>query len=247
MSKAELPTITTGTSEEYQEKTAWIVSHAMVPNAMWALFFKDGTNGIGLDAPEEQTLRVYYSIVKEHLAPGIVSGAFITEAGDFAACAVWWPPGSHARPKELNNEVQGQEEPSLLAAFEREGDQIKRELVWSKYGQDYWHLGLLARDPRKPVVAGAVRAVLQPVVDQAAAERKPIWLVTTSEHARDIYQHYGWQVVRVVTIRGHLQWCMMLYPPAEVRDSEGIHREKRKRVGWAAWAGRPSMHGTLKT
>lgn len=218
MSKQDLPKMTVGTSEEYNEKTASIVSHAMLPSAMWTLFFKDGTNGIGVDASEEQTLRVYHSIAKEFLAPGATLGAFIAEAGDFAACASWWPPGSHTPPKDLNNELEGldrpPEETSLMAGFEREVDKIHHELVWSRYGQDYWHLGLLARDPRKPVVPGAVRAVLEPFINQAAAERKPIWLVTTSEHARDIYLHFGWQVVRVVTVEGHVQWCMMMYPPS---------------------------------
>ncbi|KEF60187.1 uncharacterized protein A1O9_05037 [Exophiala aquamarina CBS 119918] len=222
MPKGDLPKVTIGASEEYNEKTASIVSHAMLPSAMWALFFKDGPDGIGLDAPDEETLPVYNSVVKQFLAPGAALGAFVTEAGDFAACASWWPPGSHTPPDDLNhNEAdehehdQPSEETSLMAAFGREVGKIHRELIWSRYGQHYWHLGLLARDPRRPAVPGAVRAVLQPVIDQAAAERQPIWLVTTSEHARDVYLHFGWQVVRVVTVRGHVQWCMILHAPAE--------------------------------
>ncbi|KIX05474.1 uncharacterized protein Z518_06346 [Rhinocladiella mackenziei CBS 650.93] len=215
ISKRDLPKMTVGTSEEYNEKTASVLSHAMLPNVIWSLFSKEGIDGIGFDASDEKRLQAYHSIVKQFLVPGAESGAFIAEAGDFSACASWWPPGSHQPPKDLEDfdelERQGK---TLWAAFGREIEKIKIEQIWSRYGQEFWHLGLLGRDPRKPAVAGAVRAVLQPFIDQAAAEGKPIWLVTTNEHARDIYLHFGWQVVRMVTYHGHSQWCMILYPPS---------------------------------
>ena len=211
-----LPKMTVGTSEEYIEKTASVVSHAMLPSVIWALFFGRGTGGTGSDAwSDEERLQTYHSIVKQFLLPRAGSGAFIAEAGDFSACASWWPPGSHQPPKDVKD-LDGLErqEGTLLVAFEREIQKVKTELISSRYGQEFWHLALLGRDPRKkPALRGAVRAVLQPFIDQAAAEGKPIWLTTTSEHARDIYLHFGWQVVRTVTVEGHHQWCMILYPP----------------------------------
>ena len=217
ISKQDVPKMTIGTSDEYIEKTASLVSHAMLPNVIWRLFFsREETDGMSSAVSQGNRLQVYHSVVKQFLLSGIVSGAFIAEAGDFSACASWWPPGSHQPPKDVRglveNERQGE---TLSAAFEREIENVKANQIWSRCGQDFWHLGLLARDPRNTAVAGAVRAVLLPFINKAAVESRPIWLATTSEHARDIYLHYGWQVVAQVTIQGHTQWCMIRYPPSQ--------------------------------
>jgi hypothetical protein len=225
-----LPKMTVGTSEGYIEKMASVVSHAMLPSVIWALFFGSGTVGTNSDAwSDEERLQAYHSTVKQFLLPRAGTGAFIAEAGDFSACASWWPPGSHQQPKDLppqedlhesleQQRQEGKGPSKLLAAFEREIQKVKTELIWSRYGQEFWHLALLARDPRKkPALRGAVRAVLQPFIHQAAAEGKSIWLTTTSEHARDIYLHFGWQVVRTVTVEGHNQWCMILFPPSQAK------------------------------
>lgn len=219
MSRPDVPKMTVGTSEEYFERTAVVLSHAMLPNVLWRLFFPADTDSIGADGSSEKVLQTYHSIVKEYLLPGTASGAFIAEASDSAACAAWWPPGSHQPPKQRKNDDQAERErTSLMATFEQEIEKVKTELIWSRYGQEYWLLGLLARDPRKKAVPGVVTAVLQPFIDQAAAGGQPIWLSTTSEHARDIYLHFGWQMVRVVTLQGHSQWCMILYPPSQEKE-----------------------------
>lgn len=215
ISRQDLPKITVSTSEEYIEKACSVMSRAMLPNELWSHFFlKEGIYGMSIGVSEEKVLQSYHSLVKQFLTPGARSGAFIAEAGDFSACASWWPPGSHEPPKDLEHfdELERQGKP-LRAAFGREIEKIRIEQIWSSYGQEYWDLVLLARDPTKPVLIGAVTAVLQPFIDQAAAGGKPIWLVTSNEHARDIYQHFGWQVVKTVTFQGHNQWCMILYPP----------------------------------
>lgn len=216
-SKRELPKLTTGTSEEYIDNMSWALAYAMLPNPVWRLIMMpEDTNEKGGDVPEEKLLAAYHAGVKDFLTPGIKSGAFIAEAGDFAAYAAWWPPGAHEEPKTSSDPIDASQlnGKAARAALERKVDQIKIELIWSKYGQEFWSLGLLGRDPRKPAVPGAVRAVLQPTIEQAAADGKPIWLATTSAHARDIYMHLGWQLVRTVEVGGHCEWCMILYPPS---------------------------------
>lgn len=217
ISRQDLPRITVSTSEEYIERAASVLSHAMLSNELWSHFFlREGIDGTSIDASREKVLQVYHSLVKQFLIPGAQSGAFVAEAGDFSTCASWWPPGSHQPPQALEHfdelERQGK---TLRAAFGREIEKTKIELIWSSYGQEYWDLVVIARDPRKPALLGAVTAVLQPFIDQAATEGKPIWLVTSNEHARDIYQHFGWQVVKTVTFQGYNQWCMILYPPPQ--------------------------------
>lgn len=218
ISRRDLPKMTVGTSEEYNEKVASVLSHAMLPNVVWRRFVQEGTDGIGSDTSDEKLLPAYHSLVEQHLASGAGSGAFIAEAGDFSACAFWWPPGSQQPPKDHKGfDEQERQGKTLMAAFGREIEKIQIEQIWSRYGQEFWYLGLLARDPRKPALPGAVRAVLQPVIDQAAAEGKPIWVATTSEHAREMYLHFGFQMVRMVTVDGHNQWCMILYPPSSAK------------------------------
>jgi hypothetical protein len=215
-SKQEVPQMTVGTSDAYNDKMSMVLSHAMLPSPNWQTFVTEGEDGIGLAASEKDLLQAYQSIIEQYLSHAARSGAFIAEAGGFSACASWWPPGSHDPPKDPvvveGTEPQGE---TLRASSHREIEKVRFEHVWSRYGQGYWYLGLLGRDPRKPAVPGAVRAVLKPFVDQAAADGKPIWLTTTSRHAREIYLHFGWEVVSVVNCHGHSQWCMMLYPPAQ--------------------------------
>lgn len=194
----------------------------MLPNALWRLFFLDDEK----DEPppsnaaeeevegerEKKILQKYQSVVKEYLAHGAATGAFIIEAGDFSACASWWPPGSHEPPKTTKeNDDADDKDETIMAQFEREIDEIFMREIWSKHGQSFWKLGLLARDPRKqPAVPGTVRAVLQPVIERAAAEGNPIWLSTTNSRAREIYLHFGWRDVGLVVVQGHRQWCMVL-------------------------------------
>jgi hypothetical protein len=227
VSKHDLPKMTVGTSNEYIEEMAEVVSHAMLPNAIWLRYLNEGIFGIDSNVSDEQLPQAYHSIVKEFLAPGMAAGAFIAEAGNFSACASWWPPGSHPPPTDLTQfDEQERQGKAMSAAFGRGIKKIQNELIYSKYGQDFWHLGLLGRDPRRPGVPGAVRAVLQPFIDQAAAEGMPIWLATTNERAKNIYLHFGWQVVGLVTFQDLRQWCMILYPPSKrvgMPDASNMH------------------------
>ncbi|KIW21409.1 hypothetical protein PV08_01989 [Exophiala spinifera] len=210
--KRELPRVTVSTSEEYVEKMSWAVAYAMLPNLSWRLLVFGNTSEESEEALEEKLLPAYHSIIKQFLTSGVEAGAFIAEAGDFAAYAAWFPPGSHEEPKR-SSEASELEGKISIEGLGLEHDKVRDELIWSKHGQEYWYLGLLGRDPRKPAVSGAVRAVLQPSMDRAAVDGKPVWLTTSSPHARDIYLHLGWERVRTVEFGGFESWCMILYPP----------------------------------
>lgn len=208
------PKMTVATTAEYAEKMAVALSYAMLPNPTWRLFFGEGEDGISNDASDEVRLQGYTSMLNDYTSSALKSGAFIAEAGDFSAYALWLPPGSHKPAKTAHDfdamERRGQ---VVSTAFAREVEKTKTELIRSVYQQEFWQLVLLGRDPRKGNVSGAVTAVLRPFVDQAITDNKPIWLETTSEHARDIYLHFGWRIVRTITISGYNEWCMVLYPP----------------------------------
>ena len=59
----------------------------------------------------------------------------------------------------------------------------------------YWHLSLMSRDPLKPYVPGVVRAVLEPALDAARRDGEKVWLESSTERSRDVYQHAGFRVV----------------------------------------------------
>ena len=213
-SKRLLPSVTVSSSSEYLEKTTAVISHAMLPSAIWRVFMSQGVHAVKPNAPDEEYLHAYQKLIREFLAAGAGSDAFIAEAGDFSACASWWPPGCHHPPKETAYFDDLEREGHVVrAGFDRQIEKIRIEEIWSKYGQEYWYLGLLGRDPRKPAVPGAVRAVLQPVIEKATEQGKPIWLTTTNKDTRDMYLHFGWVVVGVASSCGFDQWCMILYPP----------------------------------
>jgi hypothetical protein len=44
-------------------------------------------------------------------------------------------------------------------------------------------------------LTGAVRALVSPFLDRARAEKVPVWLEATNEHAKDVYAHLGFMVV----------------------------------------------------
>lgn len=215
------PNTTTGTSESYIQQMATVVSHAILPSPIWRVFIREGPYNLPNTASNDDRQQEYHALIEQYLLPGVAAGAQIIEAGDFSACAAWWPPGSHRPPQApTNDQSEDGTEEMLMSAFERQIDQVRNEHVWSKYGQEYWYLGLLGRDPRKLAVPGAVRAVLRPYIERAAREGKPIWLTTTNPRARDIYVHLGWAVVKEVVVREWRQWCMIRYPPSAGGQSE---------------------------
>lgn len=203
-SQKELPKTTESSSAEYIDKMASIGAYAMLPNPQWRLWF---------NTTDENRHQTYYSAIKELMGHQVEQGGFIMEAGDFAACASWQPPGSHTPPGETL--TFGNSDTPAVSSEENESNQFFREQIWSKYGQEFWRLLLIARDPNKPSVPGAVRALIQPIIERAAADGKPIYLATSSEHAKDMYLHFGWQVLTMEVKNGHPGWSMILYPPSD--------------------------------
>ena len=83
----------------------------------------------------------------------------------------------------------------------------------------YWHLSVMSRDPGRPPVRGAVRAVIEPFVKRFIEDDgvAAIWLEAGSPRARDIYGYFGFRVVDEIAIGGDgtenggtvKTWCMI--------------------------------------
>ena len=145
------------------------------------------------------------------------AGAFLVEAGDFAAVACWQPP-----------ECTG------VAGFGQDADQIEREgrVAFAEFlrgvserkkvtfsGEErYWQLSLMAREPGRKE-KGVVRAVMEWGLERARREGCRVWVEAGSGRARDVYGWFGFRVVEELRIgRG-------------VFDGEGRRREGGEGVG----------------
>ena len=153
----------------------------------------------------------------------VAAGAFVVEAGNFGAVAIWEPPSSNAAPlTEAQLRDLAADRP-IFAEFIREIQDAKMA-VFGNAGQRYWSLAIMARDPRRRD-KGVVRAVIEPYVKRAKEEKLPIWLVAGSARARDVYAYFGFRVVKVILSdpkdvaedgeQAVPSWCMVCNWPLE--------------------------------
>ncbi|CAJ2511362.1 Uu.00g069870.m01.CDS01 [Anthostomella pinea] len=183
-------------------------------------------------APDLATLRqLTHASALTRIRAKIQHGAFVAEAGNFAAVACW-EPLSVQKPlvTDLN---EGDTSRPLFAGFARAIEGMVAEHlrpVAERVSEGrYWHLSLMARDPEVEYVPGAVRAVLAPFM-RRFVEREieveggmaigpaPVWLEAGSERARDVYAHFGFRVVDAVETAGVKTWGMIYTGDSRVED-----------------------------
>lgn len=155
--------------------------------------------------------------VLRHLSPGITNtashNAIILEAGDFSAIAIWETTTYTGEPFT----AQLQDVGPLRGDWRRKVNDLKTLHLGTKIDKEgnkvlnpHYHLGFLVRNPEVPYVPDAISAVIKPMLQQAIREGVPVWLEATYEHAVEVYEHYGFRIVEVVTIgkgsRNELGW-----------------------------------------
>jgi hypothetical protein len=210
------PPTTTISSTAALARIAEVASHAFLPNSSWKILHSEGPPDSALpqtgvsDSVRQQH---YQTSILSQFTPSLNRGGFIIEAADFGVVALWAPPGA-ARPIRTAEQLdQMEREGKVLGALRaRLTDEARVQFVDTKYGQDYYALALLASDTRRDKVQRGVRAVLMPVIERAGREGRVIWLLTSSVHAKGIYEHFGWQMVRQIRVGEFVEWCMILYP-----------------------------------
>ncbi|KAI1076402.1 hypothetical protein F5B20DRAFT_572851 [Whalleya microplaca] len=208
-----LPPSTTGTSQQHIHGLARAVSRALYP--LTVLFETEALpRGQPSDKPlDPQSLeRIVYASALKRLAAKIPRGAFVAEAGGFAAVACWEPMRVSTGTDGDGGRDRGKEQRPLFTAWSAAIARLKAEHLYPRApGGRYWQLSLMARDPDAAYVAGAVRAVLVPFMRDFASKDNgpvPVWLEAGSPRARDVYAHYGFRVVGVVEVGGIEAWGM---------------------------------------
>jgi hypothetical protein len=127
------------------------------------------------------------------------TGAIMVSAADYAAVACWQPPQSTRLMEAKDGDLSFTDFASrpIMRKFFRDSAHLRRDTFQRR---DYWYLTLMARDPRRERVKGAVRAVLEVGIKWAEEEGAPIWLEAGNERARDVYAAFGFRPVGVT-------WC----------------------------------------
>jgi hypothetical protein len=148
----------------------------------------------------------------------LADGGVIIEAGNWAAAAIWDPPGSTVSGPPLT-EAERARRPVFASFIDDIAAAKKRHMP---PGQRYWHLSMMARDPRvQPPVKGAVRAVIEPYLRRAREEGLPVWLEASSTRARDVYAHLGFEVLECVE-NGMGKYRADGYPAGEGEEAPGV-------------------------
>ena len=218
---AGLPPVTTGTSEEYIRGLAQASSRACASDPLNILFESEKLSqplppGESLHKTIQQML---YETAVDRLTAKIANGAFIVEAGNFAAVACWEPESIHEEPwKDVSIEQVRGHRP-IFAEFLEKSDAVKQahlRPLAEKMSPDgrFWHLSMMARDPSVPYVKGAVRAVLVPFVQRftspdADGGPAPVWLEAGSERSRAVDAHLGFSEVGAWEAGGVKNWGMI--------------------------------------
>lgn len=152
---SELPPVTTGTSTHHIQGLADAVSRASATDPLNFLFQGEKlAPGTPLDPATMR--RLLYESATTRLATKIAGGAFVAEAGGFAAVACWEP----GRVGELHRaDAQIIAERPVFAEFLGKIAELVQTHLYPVAnrvsGGRYWKLSLMARDPGVPYVPGA--------------------------------------------------------------------------------------------
>jgi len=189
---------------------------------------------------------------QRHFSQGILdsasSGAELVQAGNWSAVALWEPPSyqgktfidSKARPPALLSEWRGKVK-QAKAKYLAVGTSTSTSSTDDESSSDsnsnaspsdpdsvqlrpFYHLSFLARNPTVERVPGSINAVITPFLERAKAENVPAWLEATTPQAVDVYLHFGFRIVEVITVgKGKV-------------DAAGWPTEGEQAVGVTAWA-----------
>ncbi|KAL2062132.1 hypothetical protein VTL71DRAFT_6398 [Oculimacula yallundae] len=209
--KAPLPAITISTSSIYQYRLADISSRATFQDALNTLFQSE------ILGPQTPILASsLYTTTLSRISQKVSLGSQIVEADSFAAVACWEPPGA-VHPKHTASQLaEIAKTRPVYADFIRDIEDARSECL-GEFENRCWQLSLMARDPERRS-KGAVRAILEPFLERARREGTPVWCVAGNERARDVYQYFGFRVVRVVRSgqgEGVRTWCMVFNWPVK--------------------------------
>ncbi|KAF2121244.1 hypothetical protein BDV96DRAFT_640639 [Lophiotrema nucula] len=138
---------------------------------------------------EQFDLRVQYW--EKIIRPRFETAAILVQSHDWAAVALWFPPGVEKPPmRDLSTLSEG------VAQYLTYFKGLREEKLGTR---PHWHLNIIARDPKRDD-KGAITALFNPYLQAAKEENLPVWLEATNAHARQVYEYFGFKVVGEVLV-----------------------------------------------
>lgn len=228
-----LPKVTTSTSQAYIHACALASARASATDALNRAFQSEKLPSKSLEGTTQaQVEKLIYDSAVNRLAYKLPRGGFIVESANFAAVACWslMSVVEHAHTETELQEVISSGRP-IFAEFLRQQEQLKRETLYplcKRLGvEKYWNMSLMARDPAREYVSGAVRAVSEPFMKafvgsgDSSSEilagldgelrtfKGPVWCEAGSDQARGVYAHFGFKVVGKMVVKEIPTWGMI--------------------------------------
>jgi hypothetical protein len=196
---SSLPPISIRTDSEAEARFNALTARVFLKEPLTTLFHLETSNSEDGMVRIEGVLNTYSLRTTRKLK----DGGIIIEAGNWAAAAIWDPPGASVMGPPLTSEQR--ETQPIFCSFV---DGIAAtKLKYLGPGANYWHLSMMVRDPDvQPPVKGAVRAVIEPFMRKAEEDGLPIWIEAGSARARDVYGYLGFELLE------------------EMRSGNGTHR-----------------------
>ncbi|EHN00284.1 YDR391C-like protein [Saccharomyces cerevisiae x Saccharomyces kudriavzevii VIN7] len=112
----------------------------------------------------------------------------VAEANDFDAVAIWSRPGCHL-PATLSDDE------SFNKIFFDDLTARKHEVM--PEGMDYYYLYAIGKDPSHPEIRGSVRKILEEYKLKADKANCALALEAISEHAKSVYEYFGFRTYLV--------------------------------------------------
>ena len=185
---SSLPPISIRTDAEAQARFNALTARVFLKEPLTTLFHYE-TNNVTDGMVRIESVFESYSL---RTTRKLKDGGIIIEAGNWAAAAIWDPPGASVMGPPLTAEQR--EKRPIFCSF-MDGIAAAR-LKYLGPGAKYWHLSMMVRDPDvQPPVKGAVRAVIEPYMRRAEEDGLPIWIEAGSPRARDVYGYLGFELL----------------------------------------------------
>ena len=109
------------------------------------------------------------------------NGAHIMQSGNYTTTAIWVHPEVHVPVKRTSDE-------SFNKIFFDNSLAVKQKVIPD--GMKYYYLFMIGKDPESDVT-GSVRSMFEHYIDIANKDKAALVLEAISEHARDVYAHFG--------------------------------------------------------
>ncbi|EXJ80278.1 hypothetical protein A1O1_08420 [Capronia coronata CBS 617.96] len=165
-----------------------VIAAAFADDALNRYIFLGRESRPGHPKLSQPELRLQYWL--PHIRSRLEGGGILLQTHDWAAVALWLPPGVQ-KPQPSDTPI-----PEGAVEYREKFGQIKKKYLGDRL---YWYLNLIGRAPGR-TEKGAIRNLVEPFLRKAKDQNLPVWLEATNEHARDVYIHLGFRVVEEVRI-----------------------------------------------